>query len=80
MYYKNDDKNCNENNEQPQLPEGSADNCYKIVSPILLQELIKDFALCKHCSGILLVLVDNLFLLCKSMYILKVYLIHHTLK
>ena len=31
MYYKNDDKNCNENNEQPQLPEGFANNCYKIV-------------------------------------------------
>ena len=30
------------NNEQQQLPEGFANNCYKIVSPILLQKLIDD--------------------------------------
>ena len=24
---------------------------YKIVSPVLLQELINDFAVCKYCSG-----------------------------
>ena len=34
----------NENNEQQQLPESSANSCYKIVSPILLQKLINDFA------------------------------------
>ena len=33
-----------ENNEQQQLSEGFANSCYKIVSPILLQELINDFA------------------------------------
>ena len=40
----NDDEIYNENNEQQQLSEGFANNCYKIVSPILLQELINDFA------------------------------------
>ena len=49
----NDDENYNENNEQQQLSEGFANNCRKIVSPILLQELINDFALCKQCSGTL---------------------------
>ena len=48
----------NENNEQQQLPEGFANSCYKIVSPILLQKLINDFAVCKHYSGTLL-LVEN---------------------
>ena len=43
-----------ENNEQQQLLEGFANSCYKIVSPILLQKLINDFAVCKH---------DNLTLL-----------------
>ena len=42
---------ASENNEQQQLSEGFADSCYKIVSPILLQELINDFAVCKRCSG-----------------------------
>ena len=40
----NDDEIC-ENNEQQQLSEGFANNCYKIVSSILLQELINNFAL-----------------------------------
>ena len=44
---------ASENNEQQQLSEGFANSCYKIVSPMLLQELIKDFAVCKHCSGTL---------------------------
>ena len=44
----------NENNEQQQLPEGFASSCYKIVSPILVQKLINDFAVCKHYSGTLL--------------------------
>ena len=44
---------ASENNEQQQLSEGFANSCYKIVSPILLQELIKDFAICKLCSGTL---------------------------
>ena len=54
----NDDDNYNENNEQQQLPEYFVNNCYKIVSSILLQEKINNFDACKHCSGILL-LVDD---------------------
>ena len=42
----NDDENYNENSEQQQSYEGFANSCYKIVSPILLQELINDFAVC----------------------------------
>ena len=49
-----DDEIYDEKNEQQQLSEGFANSCYKIVSPILLQELINDFAVCKHCSGTLL--------------------------
>ena len=45
---------CNENNEQQQLPEGFANSYYKIVSPISVQKLIKDFPVCKHYSGTLL--------------------------
>ena len=45
---------ASENNDQQQLSE----YCYKIVSPILLQELINDFAVCKHCSGTLLLAED----------------------
>ena len=44
----NDDETYNENNKQQQLPEGFVNSCYKIVSPILLQKLINDFAVCKH--------------------------------
>ena len=40
------------NNKQQQLSEGFANSCYKIVSPILLQELIHNFVVCKRCSGI----------------------------
>ena len=50
-----------ENNEQQQLAEGFTIICYKIVSQILLQKLINDFAICKHqkhCSGILLLAED----------------------
>ena len=54
----NDDEIYNENNEQQQLSEGFANNCYKIVSPILLQELINNFAVCKHYSGTLLLVED----------------------
>ena len=32
-----DDESYNENNEQQQLPERFANSCYKIASPILLQ-------------------------------------------
>ena len=48
----------NENNEEQQLPEGFANSCYKIVSPILLQILINNFAVCEHNSGILLLVKD----------------------
>ena len=47
-----------ENNEQQQLPEGFVNSCYKIVSPILLQKVISDFAVCKHYSGTLLHVED----------------------
>ena len=47
----NDDENYNKNNEKQQFSFGFAHNCYKIVSPILVEELMKDFAVCKHCSG-----------------------------
>ena len=45
---------ASENNEQQQLSEGFAKGCYKTVSPILPQEFIDDFAVCKHCSVTLL--------------------------
>ena len=58
----NDGDNHNENNDQQQLPEGFANSCYKIVSPILPPELISNFAVCKgcscYCSGPLLLAVN----------------------
>ena len=48
----------NENNEHQQLPEGCANSCYKIVSAILLQNLINDYAVSKHYSGTLLLVED----------------------
>ena len=50
---------ASENNEQQQLSEGFANICYKIVSPILLQKLINDFAVCKYYSGTLLLVEDS---------------------
>ena len=50
---------ASENNEKQQLFEGVANSCQKTVSPILLQELINDFAICKHCSGTLLLIEDE---------------------
>ena len=44
----NNDESYNKNNEHQQLPEVFANGCYKIVSRILLQKLISDFAVCKH--------------------------------
>ena len=49
---------ASKNNEQQQLSEGFANSCYKIVLPILLKELINGFAVCKHCSGTLLLVKD----------------------
>ena len=52
FFYRTPPVVTSENNEQQQLSEGFV-NWYKIVSPILVQELINDFAVCKHCSGTL---------------------------
>ena len=54
----NDDGNYNKNNDRQQLSECFANSCHIIVSPILLLELIRNFAVCKHCSGILLLVED----------------------
>ena len=57
----NDDESYNENNGQQQLPEGFANSHYRIVTPILLQKLINDSAVCKHqrhCSRALLLAED----------------------
>ena len=51
---------ASESNEQQQLSEGFANICYKINSPILLQELINDSAVvCKHCIQTLLLVEDS---------------------
>ena len=50
IFYRTPPVAASENNEQQQLSEGFANSCYKIVSPILLQELINDFDVYKHCS------------------------------
>ena len=49
---------ASENNEQQQLSEGFASSYYKIASPILLQDLINDLVVCKHCSRTLLLVED----------------------
>ena len=57
----NADQSYDENNEQQELPEGFGNGCYKIVSPILLQKLINDFAVCehqKHCTETLSLVED----------------------
>ena len=53
-FYNGNESDNDENNEQQQLLEGFANSCYKVVSPILLQKLINDCAVCKHYSGTLL--------------------------
>ena len=50
---------ASENNEQQQLSEVFINIYYKIVSRILLQELINDFAACKHCRVTLLLVEDS---------------------
>ena len=57
-FYNGNESGNDENNEQQQLPEGFANSSYKIVSPVLLQKLINDFAVCKHYSGTLLLVED----------------------
>ena len=54
----NNDESYSGNSEKQQLPDGFANSCYKIISPILLQKLIKDFAICKHKIGALLLVED----------------------
>ena len=54
-----DDEGYNKNNKRQQLSEGFVNSCYKIASPILLQKLINNFAVCKHCSGTLLLVEDG---------------------
>ena len=49
---------ASEKNKQQQLFEGFVFSCHKIVPPILLLELINDFAVLKHCSGRLLLVED----------------------
>ena len=49
---------ASEDNEQQLWSEGFVKSCYKTVSAIFLQELINDFAVCKHCSGRLLLVED----------------------
>ena len=49
---------ASKNDEEQQLSEGFANSCYKIVSPVLLQELMNDFAVCKHCSRTVLHVED----------------------
>ena len=53
FFYRTFPVAASENNEKQKLSEGFANICYKIVSPIPLQELINDFAVCKHCNGTL---------------------------
>ena len=59
FFYRTFPLAASENNEQQQLFDGFANICYKIVSPILLQELVNDFDVCKLCSGTLLLVEDS---------------------
>ena len=59
FFYRTFPVDASENNEQQQLSEGFANICYKVVSSICLQELINNFAVCKHCSGALLLVEDS---------------------
>ena len=49
-FYRTPPVAASENNVQQQLSEGFSNSCYKKVSSILLQELINQFAVCKHCK------------------------------
>ena len=50
---------ASKNIEQQQLSEGLANSCKKIVSLILLQNLINDFTVCKQGSGGTLLPVED---------------------
>ena len=58
LFYRTTSVAASENNEQKQLSEGFPNSCYKIVSPILLQESVNDIDVFKHSSRTLL-LVEN---------------------
>ena len=58
FFYRTTPVAASENNEQQQC---FAKSCYKKLSPIFPQELINDFAVCKHCSGTLLLVEDVTF-------------------
>ena len=58
VFYRTPPVAASGNNEQQQLSEGFANICYKIVSPVLLQERVNDFVVCKHCSGTLSLVED----------------------
>ena len=58
MEFENFLRTTSGNNEQQQLSEGFANSYCEIVSPILLQELVNNFAVCKHYSGTLLLVED----------------------
>ena len=58
FFYRTPPVAASENNEQQQLSESFANSCYKIVSLILLQELINDFTVSKHCSGAFLIVEE----------------------
>ena len=57
-FYNGSENGDIDNDEQQQLYEGFANNCYKIVSPILLQELINNFAVRNHRNGTILLIED----------------------
>ena len=47
----NDNENYNRNDEKQEFSFGFAHDCYKIVPPILLKDVMNDFLVCRHCSG-----------------------------
>ena len=57
LIYRTPPVAASENDEQQQLSEGFAVSWCKIVSLILLQKLINNFAVCKHYSRTLLLLL-----------------------
>ena len=63
----NNDESYNENNEQQQLTEGFAINCYKIISPNLLQKLVNDLMILPSAITI----VEHFYLLKMSARILE---------
>ena len=58
FFYRTPPMAVSENNEQQKLSEGFANSCYTIATPILLQELINNFAIYKRCSETLLLVED----------------------